>query len=98
MCLCFKPRLLFSQVNQDSVEPNDYQQWEELIGQLARHYRERNAGIKHWEIANEPDIGEDGGCPYRFKPESYVRYYQRTVAAIFRGDTQARVGGPALAG
>jgi len=71
MCLCFKPRVLFPQVNQDIVEPNDYAAWEELIDRLVRHYRERNAGIRYWEVANEPDIGEDGGCPFRFKPESY---------------------------
>ena len=44
------------------------------------------------------DIGESGGTPYRFQPESYVRYYRHTAAAILRGDPQARVGGPALAG
>ena len=30
------------------------------------------------------DIGEDGGCPYRFKPGSYVRYYSHTAVAILR--------------
>src|SRR2546430_14466018 len=43
-------------------------------------------------------MGESGGCPYRFKPESYVRYYQHTAAAILRANPEARVGGPALAG
>jgi hypothetical protein len=98
MCICFKPRLLFPVVNQDQVEPRDYHLWENLIEQLVKHYRDRKAGIQYWEIANEPDIGEDGGCPYRFKPESYVRYYQHTVTAILRADPHARVGGPALAG
>jgi hypothetical protein len=97
MCICFKPRVLFPTVSQDIVEPNDYEQWERLIFSLVRHYRERNAGIRYWEVSNEPDIGEDGGCPYRFKPDSYCRYYQHTVAAILRADPQARVGGPALA-
>ena len=97
MCLCFKPRALFPEINQDLVEPNDYAAWEELILNLVRHYRDRGAGIRYWEVANEPDIGEDGGCPYRFKPDSYVRYYRRTAAAILRADPTARVGGPALA-
>src|SRR5207237_786713 len=35
--------------------------------------------------------------PYRFKPDSYVRYYRHTAAAILRADPEARVGGPALA-
>ena len=97
MCICFKPRVLFPQINQDIVEPNDYSRWEDLIFNLVRHYKERNAGIRYWEVANEPDIGEDGGCPYRFKPESYVRYYKHTADAILRADPDARIGGPALA-
>ena len=97
MCLCFKPRILFPKINQDIVEPTDYTEWEDLIFRLVRHYQERDARIRYWEIGNEPDIGEDGGCPYRFKPDSYVRYYQHTTSAILRADPEARVGGPALA-
>jgi len=97
MCICFKPRVLFPEINQDIVEPKDYDQWEELIFNLVRHYKQRGAGIRYWEISNEPDIGESGGCPYRFKPESYTRYYRHTVEAILRADPDAMVGGPALA-
>ena len=98
MCICFKPKALFPQVDQDVVEPADYAEWEKLIVELVRHYKQRNPRIRYWEIGNEPDIGEDGGCPYRFKPDSYARYYQHTAAAILRADPEARVGGPALAG
>jgi len=97
MSINFKPRVLFPKINQDVVEPSDYGQWEKLVYSLVRHYRERGAGIRYWEVANEPDIGEDGGCPYRFRPASYARYYQRTAAAILRADPDALVGGPALA-
>jgi len=97
MCICFKPRVLFPVVDQDVVEPNDYGQWEELIFRLVQHYKQRNAGIRYWEVSNEPDIGEDGGCPYRFRPESYTRYYRHTVEAVRRADPNAWVGGPALA-
>jgi hypothetical protein len=97
MCICFKPHVLFPKIDQDVVEPSDYDQWEKLIFNLVQHYKEKNAGIRYWEVANEPDIGEMGGCPYRFKPESYVRYYRHTVEAILRADPDARVGGPALA-
>jgi hypothetical protein len=96
MCICFKPAVLFPKVNQDAVEPDDYTAWEQLIFNLAHHYQDRGHGW-FWEIANEPDIGEDGGCPYRFKSDSYVRYYQHTAAALLRADPEARVGGPALA-
>jgi xylan 1,4-beta-xylosidase len=97
MCICFKPKVLFPEINHDIVAPNDDMEWERLISSLVKHYKDRNAGIGYWEVTNEPDIGESGGCPYRFQPENYVRYYRRTVAAILRADPEARVGGPALA-
>jgi xylan 1,4-beta-xylosidase len=97
MCICFKPRVLFPEINDTIVEPKDYAAWEELVFNVVKHYRDRGAGIHYWEIGNEVDIGEDGGTPYRFQPESYVRYYQHTAAAILRAHPEARVGGPALA-
>ena len=59
--------------------------------------RSARSGIRYWEIGNEGDIGEDGGCPYHFTPENYLTYYQHTAAAILRADPGARVGGPAVA-
>jgi xylan 1,4-beta-xylosidase len=97
MCICFKPRVLFPEINQDIVEPNDYAAWEKLIEDLVRHYKERGTKIRYWEVGNEVDIGEDGGCPFRFKPDSYVRFYKHTADAVMRADADARVGGPALA-
>jgi xylan 1,4-beta-xylosidase len=84
-------------VNHDVVEPKDYGQWQQLVTNLVKHYHDRGAGIRYWEVANEPDLGEGGGCPYRFQPESYVRYYRHTAAAVLRADMNARVGGPAVA-
>ncbi len=97
MCLCFKPGVLFGPADQDRVEPNDYGEWKRLIFSLVKHYHDRGAGIRYWEVANEPDIGESGGCPYRFQPDSYVRYYCQTAEAILKADPSAHVGGPALA-
>jgi xylan 1,4-beta-xylosidase len=97
MCIAFKPKLLFPAVDQKIVDPIDYDEWEKLIYNLVKHYRERGTRIRYWEVSNEPDIGESGGCPYLFTPENYRRYYARIVAAILRADPEARVGGPALA-
>lgn len=98
LSIAFKPKALFPVVDQDIVEPQDYAKWEQLIYALVAHYKQRGLKGLYWEVGNEPDIGEDGGCPYRFKPESYTRYYRHTVAAVLRADSTARVGGPALAG
>lgn len=97
MSINFKPRLLYPKIDQDIVEPNDWGEWERLITAMVKHYKDRGAGIQYWEISNEPDIGEDGGCPLRFKPDNYVNYYKRTAEAVLKADPQARVGGPALA-
>ncbi len=98
MNIDFKPKVLYPIINEKIVDPASYTDWEQLIYNLVRHYKGRGSGIRYWEVANEPDIGEDGGCPYLFTPENYTRYYQHTAAAILRADPDARVGGPALAG
>ena len=97
MCITIKPRVLYPEINQDIVEPTDWEEWRRLIFNLVKHYKDKKAGIRYWEISNEPDIGEAGGCPYRFQPESYVRYYRETAEAILKADPSAFVGGPALA-
>ena len=98
LCLCFKPRVLYPKIDQDIVQPTDYGEWESLIEELVRHCnREKSYGIEYWEVGNEVDIGESGGCPYRFQPQDYTGYYAHTVSAIRRADSGVKVGGPALA-
>lgn len=98
LSICIKPRVLYPVIDQDKVDPSSYTEWEELIYQMVKHYNvQKKAGIRYWEVFNEPDIGEDGGCPGRFTPESYARYYTHTARAILKADPGARVGGPALA-
>lgn len=97
MAIAIKPRLLYPKIDQDIVDPVSYDDWEQLIFEMVRHYKQRGSGIRYWEVSNEPDIGEDGGSPYRFTALNYPRYYEHTVRAILRADPEARVGGPALA-
>ena len=81
------------------MHPTDYAEWEALIEALVRHCnQEKGYGITYWEVGNEVDIGESGGCPYRFQPVDYTVYYAHTVKAIRRAQPAAKVGGPALAG
>ena len=99
LCLCFKPKMLFPKIDQHVVHPTSYDEWEELILQLVKHCnRDKKFDVEYWEIANEPDIGEDGGCPYLFQAPDYVTYYTHTAQAILKADPKAKVGGPALAG
>src|SRR5579883_2436942 len=82
MNIDFKPKALYPVIDEKITDPSDYKQWDKLIYEMVRHYKQRGSNIRYWEVANEPDIGENGGCPYLFTPEGYARYYQHTVAAI----------------
>jgi xylan 1,4-beta-xylosidase len=98
MCLCFKPRVLFPKLDDTVVHPESYEEWQAVVSAMVRHYNvEKKFGIQYWEVANEPDIGGGGGCPYLFTPESYILYYEKTVEAVRRADPAAKVGGPAIA-
>jgi len=97
MNIDFKPHALFPKIDETATDPNDYALWEKLISAMVEHYKERGSTVTYWEIANEPDIGERGGCPYKFTPDGYVRYYSHTAHAIRQSDPDAKVGGPALA-
>jgi hypothetical protein len=97
MCIAIKPKRLFPAINHDIVDPNNYAEWEELVYQMVRHFKEGPKRIPYWEVSNEPDIGEDGGSPSRFTAQNYPRFYERTAKAILHADPAAKVGGPALA-
>jgi len=98
LCLCMKPAVLFPTVDEKVVHPSSYPRWEKFIEKLVRHLNtERRFGVEYWEVGNEVDIGEFGGCPYLFKPGDYLIYYTHTTQAILRADPKAKVGGPALA-
>jgi xylan 1,4-beta-xylosidase len=95
--ICFKPTVLFPKLDQDIVFPTSYKEWDELVYQLVKHCNEKKYGIEYWELGNEVDIGELGGCPYRFKPGDYLIFYKHTSDAVLRADKNAKVGGPTLA-
>jgi hypothetical protein len=97
MNIDFKPPVLFPKIDENVTDPNDYSLWKKLISAMVLHYKERGSNLQYWEIANEPDIGEMGGCPYKFTPGGYVRYYRETALAIRQANPEAKVGGPALA-
>ena len=96
--ITIKPRPLYPAIDQDIIMPNDVGEWQQLIEALVRRYSIERPIVTHWEIGNEMDIGEYGGCPYRTgEPEAYNEYYRLTVEAILRAFPAAKVGGPVLA-
>jgi hypothetical protein len=54
--------------------------------------------VTYWEIGDETDIGEQGGCPYVIpKAGDSAAYYRMTSAPMLATFPQAKVGGPAVA-
>ncbi len=94
--ICVKPKSLFPQIDPAQWAPVDWGQWQALIRALVRRYSLEQPIVTHWEVGNEVDIGENGGCPYLIPdPDDYYTYYAATVQAILDVFPQAKVGGPA---
>jgi len=97
--LTIKPPPLFPEIDAACWRPSDIGEWQRVVGELVRRYSVERPIVTHWEIGNEPDIGEDGGSPYLITdPRDYGEYYDFTVRAVLEAFPQARVGGPANAG
>lgn len=93
--LCLKPPVLFPKLDERILFPEDLASWEKLVEAVAKRY----AGVvTHWEVGNETDIGEWGGCPYLVDDnDQYNQYYKITAAALLRGNPEAKIGGSAAA-
>jgi hypothetical protein len=96
--ITIKPPALYPEIDQTVWRPSDVAEWQNVVRELVRRYSVQRRIVTHWEIGNEPDIGENGGCPYLITdPKAYGEYYAMTVAPILEAFPEARVGGPALA-
>jgi hypothetical protein len=73
-------------------------EWQRVIAALVKRYSVDRRLVTCWEIGNETDIGEPGGCPYLIKSANdYAEYYRMTAAPIRAAFREAKVGGPAVA-
>jgi hypothetical protein len=96
--ITIKPRRLFPAVDPAVWRPNDVAEWQRVVAALVRRYSVDRPLVTHWEVGNETDIGEQGGCPYLIpRAEDYAAYYRMTAAPIRATFPQAKVGGPAVA-
>lgn len=96
--ITLKPPALFPTIDHSRWQPSNREAWQKLIFELVRRYSVERALVTHWEVANEPDIGEHGGTPYLIPDASdYHAFYDLTISAILAAFPNARVGGPAVA-
>src|SRR6266852_5158134 len=104
--LSFTPKKLSSDPNalhafwykQNVAPPKDWDKWEQLIENFARHLVERYGidEVAQWyfEVWNEPNIDFWAGNP---KEATYYELYDRAARAIKRVSPRLRVGGPSTA-
>jgi xylan 1,4-beta-xylosidase len=96
--ITIKPRPLFPEVDPAVWRPNDVAEWQRVIAALVRRYSVDRPLVTYWEVGNETDIGEQGGCPYLIpKAADYAAYYRMTSEPILATFPQAKVGGLAVA-
>ncbi|MEX2543752.1 MAG: hypothetical protein WD316_01370 [Phycisphaeraceae bacterium] len=97
--ICIKPRPLYPAIDERVWRPTDVEQWQAVIAAMVQRYSVDRRIVTHWEVGNEVDIGEHGGCPYLIRdPQDYFDYYRMTIQPILASFPQAKVGGPANAG
>jgi xylan 1,4-beta-xylosidase len=94
--ITIKPKPLYPEINQAVWRPNDIAEWQHVIYELVRRYSVDRPFVTYWEVGNEFDCGEGGGCPYLITdPHDYAEYYEMALQPILAAFPQARVGGPA---
>jgi hypothetical protein len=96
--ITIKPKPLFPKIDPAVWRPTDVEEWQRVIAAMVRRYSVDRPIVTHWEIGNETDIGENGGCPYLIPdPKDYLDYYRMTIAPILATFPKAKVGGCAVA-
>lgn len=94
----FKPPVLFPVRDHSICKPNNVEEYQNLIYQVVKRYSVDKPIVTHWEHANEPDIGEEGGCPFLLPTaEDNYEFYKMLLKPIFEAFPEAKVGGPAMA-
>jgi xylan 1,4-beta-xylosidase len=77
--------------------PKDWEKWEELVYQWARHsvekYGEAEVLTWYWQTWNEPNIGY-----WRGSRDEFFKLHDHATRAVRRAIPKALVGGPDLAG
>lgn len=96
--ITIKPKPLYPKIDASIWRPSDEKEWQSVIDALVHRYSVEKPIVTYWEIGNETDIGENGGCPWLItNPDDYAAWYAMTIPAILRAFPRAKVGGPGVA-
>ncbi len=78
--------------------PRSIPAWAEINRRYAAHYRALGLQSPRYEMWNEPDLPGDGGKVFfNGGPADYAQVAQAGFQGIRAGDSNAQVGGPAIA-
>ncbi len=93
--ITIKPPPLYPTIDHNLWRPTDVGEWQAVIRALVQRYSVEKPIVTHWEIGNEPDIGEAGGSPYRIQdPAAYAEYYEYHGARGARSLSASQSGRP----
>ncbi len=96
--LTMKPRSIFPAIDHAVWKPADIAEWQKVVGAVVKRYSVDRKIVTYWEVGNETDIGEWGGCPLlTTTAESYFDFYTTMLKPILEVFPGAKVGGPAIA-
>ena len=83
----------------DPRPPPDFDKYAAIAKHIVLHYNRgwangHHYGIRHWEIWNEPDLGN---LFWSGTPRQFFELYGKLARAVKAADPEALVGGPAIA-
>lgn len=89
----------WTQRKYDTAPPEDYAHWAQICLGIIRHLNDgwadgHHLGIRHFEIWNEPDIGDQ---MWSGTQQQYLELYAVAVRVIKEYNPDLQVGGPVLA-
>lgn len=74
--------------------PTDYNVWQDINRNVAAHWREKGYSNRYIEVWNEPDL--PGGF-FNGTLDDYLQVYKYCAKGAKEGDSDSKVGGPAIA-
>ena len=96
--ICIKPKPLYPEVDEKIYMPTDIKEWQAVIKAMVLRYSKEKPYVTYWSVANEMNIGENGGAPYLItNPDDFFEYYKITIAPILEALPDIKVGGPSAA-
>ena len=74
--------------------PSDYDVWQEINRHMAVHWKVKKFSNRYYEVWNEPDLPNGF---FSGTLDDYLQIYKYAALGVMKGDSDGKVGGPAIA-